>query len=92
MFATKKILAFNTKNNESFIIHELEGDSTKYFSFPIAKHSAFFNSRAAEFETIVKNATSQYPNEKYFEYTGSHFEPDDEHEWDSLSQTRIKED
>ena len=92
MLATKKIHAYNDRKKEIFIIHVFEEGSTKYFCFPITKHATFFNSRAAEFETILKNAISRYPNEKYFEFTGSHFEPDDEHEWTNLTLTEIKED
>jgi len=78
------------KIKEHFVIYKVvKKEDVRNFCFTLLQHAGFMNSRSKELNSLIKDAVSQYPEERHFEYTGSHFEPVSNPVWLELPWAKI---
>lgn len=79
------------KLKEHFFIYKVVKKGKEYnFCFRLLEHAAFMNTRATDLTKLIEDAIVQYPQEEYFEYTGSHFEPAIDRSWINLPWEEIR--
>lgn len=79
------------KVKEHLIIYRVVKKGREYnFCFRLLDHAGFMNMRGGELNELINDAIKEEPQEQYFEYTGSHFEPGSNPFWLKLPWDKMK--